>query len=500
MRALFRFLLLLVVAIGLTAAIPAIPDFLPADDADRAAWRNDLTKLENHLAVAYANFQWTAAARQLDLPALHATADSALAAASNRHAARRAFRTLVAAFDDGHLRVSPPDHPIVRLATRAWRGSGAPIEGDASAASACRRMGFDREENGFGLAFDEMAGYTPIASAPFRAGIVQGPGGERVGVLRIAAFGEDRYAAACETVWNARAAVEATPCDGDCQDAIWEGVSRSLVASLAATLERIEAAGARSLIVDVTGNGGGSGLADALARELTPVALQGGPVGIIRHPHPLTSLRQQDSVLSAELGRSDLAVAQRSMLESARARISATIREVETPCDLSGMWKGEPVSCRQLVVDGSYSTGVLPYARTEDLAGLRDPSSLFHPASYGYREGVYTGRVIVVMDHGSASATEQFAALLRDNNAATIMGERSYGAGCGYTNGGVRLELASVQMTLRAPDCARLRASGENERAGIEPDVPLAWKEAGARERAALVLEAAAAPPQASNR
>ena len=77
------------------------------------------------------------------------------------------------------------------------------------------------------------------------------------------------------------------------------------------------------------------------------------------------------------------------------------------------------------------------------------------------------------MDRGSASATELFAALLRDNGAAIAVGERSYGAGCGYTRGGVTLELPALALTLRAPDCARFRASGENERAGITPDIAL---------------------------
>ena len=76
--------------------------------------------------------------------------------------------------------------------------------------------------------------------------------------------------------------------------------------------------------------------------------------------------------------------------------------------------------------------------------------------------------------------------------------ERTFGAGCGYMNGGVELELPAAGLTLRAPDCARLRASGENERAGIAPDIPVALAGLDAAERARRVLAAAAPAAQAS--
>jgi C-terminal processing protease CtpA/Prc len=102
------------------------------------------------------------------------------------------------------------------------------------------------------------------------------------------------------------------------------------------------------------------------------------------------------------------------------------------------------------------------------------------------------------MDQASASATELFAALLRDNGAATLIGEHSWGAGCGYTNGGVELELTSLKMTLRAPDCARLRASGENERAGLRPDLPLEWASKDRAEKARMALAVVGPGAQAS--
>jgi C-terminal processing protease CtpA/Prc len=141
---------------------------------------------------------------------------------------------------------------------------------------------------------------------------------------------------------------------------------------------------------------------------------------------------------------------------------------------------------------------VLAYAEADELADLPIAASLFYPLSYGYREGVYTGELFIAMDQASASATELFAALLHDNGAATLIGERSWGAGCGYTNGGVTLELPEVALTLRAPDCARLRANGANERSGLVPDLPLGWAEKDRVEKARMALAAAATTAQAS--
>jgi hypothetical protein len=68
------------------------------------------------------------------------------------------------------------------------------------------------------------------------------------------------------------------------------------------------------------------------------------------------------------------------------------------------------------------------------------------------------------------------------------------GIGCGYTNGGVVLELPHTGLTVRAPDCIRYRRDGRNEADGVAPDVPVPWQSGDdGRARAAKVL--AALPP-----
>jgi DNA-directed RNA polymerase specialized sigma24 family protein len=48
-------------------------------------------------------------------------------------------------------------------------------------------------------------------------------------------------------------------------------------------------------------------------------------------------------------------------------------------------------------------------------------SLVFTPAKYPYRDGVWPGSLIVVVDGDTWSATEEFAAVLQDNHAALIV-------------------------------------------------------------------------------
>jgi C-terminal processing protease CtpA/Prc len=83
----------------------------------------------------------------------------------------------------------------------------------------------------------------------------------------------------------------------------------------------------------------------------------------------------------------------------------------------------------------------------------------------------WQGPLAVLVDGGTGSAAELFAATLKDNGRATIIGAHTVGSGCGYTNGGIPLTLKHSGVEVKFPDCVRLRADGSNEVAGIAPDV-----------------------------
>jgi C-terminal processing protease CtpA/Prc len=118
-----------------------------------------------------------------------------------------------------------------------------------------------------------------------------------------------------------------------------------------------------------------------------------------------------------------------------------------------------------------------------DPAPLEGPTAPELPASCKWfaRPGPPAARavvdapVFVLIDRGTGSAAEWFAAVLHDNRAATLVGEQTVGAGCGYTNGGIRLALSHTGIAIAAPDCARYRGDGSNEIDGVRPDVVLDW-------------------------
>jgi C-terminal processing protease CtpA/Prc len=111
-------------------------------------------------------------------------------------------------------------------------------------------------------------------------------------------------------------------------------------------------------------------------------------------------------------------------------------------------------------------------SRKADVSRLLFGASYFH-----YREGVYTGKLLVLIDRRTASSAEAFAAMLGDSGAAAIVGQPSIGAGCGYTNGGIEIVLKNSGGRVKMPDCVRFRADGSNEAAGITPDISIPWRQ-----------------------
>ena len=104
-------------------------------------------------------------------------------------------------------------------------------------------------------------------------------------------------------------------------------------------------------------------------------------------------------------------------------------------------------------------------------------AEVFTPLRYDVQPGVWTGPLMVLVDGGTASAAEEFAAVLQDNDAAVIIGSPTRGAGCGHARGEIETILSHSGARLRLPNCARLRADGTNEVGGIDPDILVGFRE-----------------------
>ncbi len=465
----------------------------PAGEAERAGWRADLADLEAHVSRAYANLEWEVRHGRVDPGALHDSTAAALARARTGRDARRALTAFAAAFHDGHFYLARPAPAVVIAVMRLWDRRGTPPAAAWSGARACRALGYSPDDREFGLPFDRLEGFRPVdGPADVPGGLVTLPNGARAGLVRISLFSSYAHGSACADVWNRIRDTLALRCDDRCSAALDSLVDDNVLARLSERVRSLATAGASVLLVDLTGNGGGEDIVDPMARILTPVPLRAAAKPVLRHAHATTQLEQLRDGLAPDLARTNLPAAERAMVETAALRLDSLIARTRRPCDWSAIWRGgaAAASCSMLVRGGLFSTGLLDYAAPGSLDGLQSKQVLFGPSRYAFEEGVWRGPVVVLVDRRTASAAEGFAAILRDNGAAVVIGERTYGAGCGYTDGGIRHVLPHTGLDVRLPDCVRARADGMNEVEGVTPDVPIAWDGAGDLERARLVAAA----------
>ncbi|MHA7820309.1 MAG: S41 family peptidase [Erythrobacter sp.] len=203
---------------------------------DRAAAEADYERLKHALAQNYANLDWQRDHRGLDLTALDHETGEALGGAYGRMGAYLVFRDFIGSFRDPHLHIdwgAAPDWTHVVERSQVGDGDGA----------TCEAMGYEAEDMRGDIGFEALEGWQAIASPNFPAGVI----GD-TGALRIAEFGENKYGGVCERAQQ----------PGQDQRALQLATRAILQDELRAAIAAIRAAGATRLIVDVTGNGGGS--------------------------------------------------------------------------------------------------------------------------------------------------------------------------------------------------------------------------------------------------
>jgi hypothetical protein len=442
-------------------------------------WLADLAQLESATASAYANLEYVVARGRVDPAALHRRTDSAIRHAGSDREARRALQEFARAFEDGHFHVVRQPPAFVETAMERWsawrRGE---VTAALDGASACGRLGYGVDASRPLLASAD--GWRAIEDGAFPTGMIE-IGGRPVGVLQIASFDVSRVGGACAAEWERfrTTLAEGAVCDEGCENAFYDRLVDAVLGDLARRIESLRAAGAEALVVDLTGNGGGNEWVDPATRLFSPRPLHGSPSGWIRHEHVVGPLTETRSRIAGDLERVDLAPDVRATLVGALASVDRRIAEARQGCDRTAIWtEGTAgVRCSLLLATPSYTTGLVPYAAPGAFEGLASAGDLFGAADTRYREGVWQGPLAVLVDGRTASAAEEFAVLLQDNDAARVVGERTLGAGCGYTYGGLPVTLRNSGLLVKMPDCVRWRRNGANELDGIAPDHLAHWED-----------------------
>ena len=487
------------VALVLAAVALAVLLFAlrPAEAFDRELFLADYTRLKQHLSEAYANLEWVTSHRGLDLNALDAKTTQAISEASSAGEAREALQAFVKAFRDPHFYTRDLKPSIFKRLTSAVSSSEkTKIRSEMSARKACDTLGFSNRDLGFDLTFERQSGYRKVTSVdanPFHAGVLKLGSGKRLGVIRIAHFGEDGYPEVCREMWK----VHAPKIEELCQDG-WCGgfhmkVRDRLLAYLEDRIDHLQTIGYDTLVIDITGNGGGTDWVHAAAEIVSPEQLACSRSSFVKHPHWTKITASMVGDVEAELEREDLSENTRRTLETALANLQNLHRQTKAPCDRSALWEGpgsEP-GCSNIVDGKTYTCGLFPTMEAGALEDVDNPGLYYKAMQNEYTPHVNKRPLVVLIDHGTASASELFGSVLQDSKAAILVGSRSYGAGCGFVNGGIPLTLEHAGLKVMAPDCVRFRADGMNEIEGMQPDIKLDWsRKDSARSRTEKVLAA----------
>jgi len=241
----------------IAAAAPTLSD---EAKFDAGPWIEDLHQIRSAMSDKYANFEWAVFEREIDLSSLFAETEAALRSASSDQDAKAIIDRSLRAIGDGHLRV--------RWATPA---AGVPASTPETQSDICRSLGYDAFMRGQALG-PFIPGYRPLPDnvAPeFPTGLVS-IGATKIGVIRIGLFSPQGYPELCASTRDRLAIAEHSQCDQQCADRLESAEYAVMSQHFALRIRDLKRLGSTVLLIDITGNGGGSEWAEAAARIVSP--------------------------------------------------------------------------------------------------------------------------------------------------------------------------------------------------------------------------------------
>ncbi len=427
-------------------------------------WLEDFAQLTAEMSAHYSNLEFAIRDRHMDLPAVRAETEAKLGRSCDEHEARRVLELFLKSFGDGHLEMRWPQTTAPQPEARQNEPS-----------SLCARLDYKKPNLKPGVDFSQLPQFSRIGGEEadwFPGGILRVTDTAKVGVIRIALFSEHAFPDVCQQAIQDLHLQDSAKCDTACEDTIERESGNRLSAALVRRAAQLRTAGASAILVDITHNGGGSDWVEPLPKVLSSVPLREPRLGFLKQEHWTSQLKEHLNDVETDLKKG---ASPKDVLEDAATRLRSAIARSQEGCDRSGVWTDGQLKCTLLVSDVLFVSGVLNYAPPGAFASLESRTTLFHPEFYNYSESSDRLPLYVVVDGDTWSAAEYFAAILQDNGAATILGDVTGGAGCGYTNGGIPSTLKNSRAVVKMPDCVRLRKDGSNENFGVVPDVWIPW-------------------------
>src|SRR6185503_19551922 len=240
---------------------------------DVAPWLADLEQARQAFRTKYANLDWLESERETNLDALFDDLAARMRQARSDNEARAIFDRLVQRTADGHVEIE-------------WPEPAAPSPQESAAAAPedpCQTLGFDARQNGPGTAF-ALPGYRPLEkdpANPFGAGTTTAAGA-KLGIIRIGVFQPQGFPELCRAAAEALRIAPGQPCDERCRNQIIDWTYPRLTAGLEDRARQLKRAGATVLLIDITGNGGGSEWTEAVARIVSAKRIVSERRGMVR--------------------------------------------------------------------------------------------------------------------------------------------------------------------------------------------------------------------------
>lgn len=441
---------------------------------------DDYEFIKKSMVEGYANLDWIKKDNKIDIIALDDKIKRDLEKATTVSEAKNIFDNFLSIFKDGHLELLESNSSSIGIATK--------INFKTDSKELCSFIG---NENiltyKFSLPFDNIENFKIISAIndPFPIALFKLENGKQYGVLRIAVFSPDFYIRNCEESWQ----TYQKNFVGDCEDSCLENFSvilaNNLLEKLNQQLKVLQKYKIESLIIDIGNNGGGTNWTEAIARTIASKQLIASKFSLVKNPKSVEIFEADLKEIIRDLKRDDLNKTEIKYLTIAKKNLELLINQVKVNCENSTFWtiNENTKKCSTLSETPLFASGIFAYLNPKKIQNLNSKSILFSPSQYNYKESVLNNNLIVLIDENTASAAEYFAALLKDNKAAVILGSKTYGAGGGFVDGGVEYILPNTHFILKIPNCTRFRADGSNEVRGVEPDVIVWDKKDNPKER-----------------
>jgi len=439
------------------------------------SYLDDFSKLESELYKGYANLSYTLKYKGIDFPVLSASTRKQLIKAKSKNEAFEIFQNYIDKFDDGHL-------VLHELNSKANHSSQITYQDET--AEVLKELGFRKEVNQFYIKYDSVANALPlqIDGNPFPMVIIKEQN-KKLGVIRIEFFSHEFYWETAERIWNNYKDEKKGICNFDCQDKFLFEVEVELINRFKQCINLFVLIDVDGLVLDISNNGGGTEIAYAFANIISEKHLKNPPFYITSHAHWMKNIEDDLKLIENDLINAKLNSEIYKELKKLHEKALGLLNSLNVNNYQSNL-------VNKLIKHeyrDNFSRTLLEYSK---LYNLKSKQILNTARFQPYDKVIFNKPIYIVQNKNTASAAEGFSSLLQFNDSAIIVGEKSYGVGCGYTNGGIKVQLQSINSLVKIPDCVRLRKDGENEKQGVVPDISVLLEGKNSFDQGQLIVDA----------